>query len=211
MTPETSSKPQSLISRGRVAALVALLAFAALLVFGIPYLREQKRLAFERQQAEWRQEAFDRVKNGDHSALIMDTSLLPMLARDADCVANLKELNFSMTAITQENARFVSQLKNVQTLYFYDTVGADLVLEHARDLPITRMGFEMDRLSKDSLRELADFPDLTYLHFEHVMFPNEIAILETLPPRIEVHVPYPAENEPGFEERGEPADAPVSR
>ncbi len=73
------------------------------------------------------------------------------------------------------------------------------------------MGFEMARLSNDSLRKLADFPDLTDVHFEHVMYPNEIAILETLPPRITVRIPYPAENEPGFKERGEPADAPESR
>ncbi|QEG40163.1 hypothetical protein [Roseimaritima ulvae] len=197
--------------RGYVIALTVLSAFAGLLVIGIPHLREQRRLSFERQKAEWRQEALDRVKNGDHRVSIMDPDLLPMLAHDADCVANLKELSFSMTEIAPDNARFVSQLKNVQSLYFYDTHGADIVLEHARDLPITKLGFEMDRLSKDSLSKLAEFPDLTDVHFEHVMFPNEVAILESLPERISVHIPHPAANEPGFIERGEPADAPESR
>ena len=212
MTEKNASESQPhLLSRGCLVSLVASSAFVGLLVVGIPYLREQQRLSFERQKSEWRQDAFDRVKNGDHRVSIMDSKLLPMLAHDADCIANLKELNFSMTEITADDARFVSQLMNVQTLFFYDTHGADLVLENARDLPITKMGFEMDRLSKDSLRGLSDFPGLTDVHFEHVMFPNEIAILETLPPRITVHVPYPAEDEPGFKERGEPSDAPESR
>lgn len=192
-------------------ALVASSAFLGLIVVGIPYLREQQRLHWERQNAERRQDVYERVKHGDTRAFIMDSKLLPMLARDADCVANLKELDFSMTEVALDDARYVAQLKNVETLFFYDTHGADLVLDNARDLPITKMGFEMARLSKDSLRKLSDFPDLTDVHFEHVMYPNEIAILETLPPRITVRIPYPAENEPGFKERGEPADAPESR
>lgn len=198
MTETTASESQPLLSRGCLASLVALSAFVGLLVVGIAYLRQQQRLSFERQKAEWRQAAFDRVKNGDHRVSVMNSKLLPMLAHDADCIANLKELNFSMTEITPEDARLVSQLTNVQTLSFYDTQGADLVLENARDLPITKMRFEMDRLSKNSLRRLSEFPGLTDVHFEHVMFPNEIAILETLPPRITVHVPYPAEDEPGL-------------
>lgn len=192
-------------------SVVASSAFVGLLVIGIPLLREQQRLSFERQKEEWRQNAFDRVKHGDHRVSIMDPKLLPMLANDADCVANLNELNFSMTAITNEDAQFVSRLSNVQTLYFYDTRGADLVLENARDLPISKMGFEMARLTKDSLRTLSDFPELTDVHFEHVMYPDEIAILKTLPSRIKVHIPYPAENEPGFKERGEPSDGPQPR
>jgi hypothetical protein len=210
MTETNASETQPLLSRGCLVSMLVLLAFAGLLVVGIPYVRERQRLTFERQKAERRQGAFERVKNGDTRVLVMDSKLLPMLARDADCVANLKELNFSMTAIAPNDARFISQLKNVRVLTFYDTQGADHVLENARDLPITRMGFEMDRLSKDSLVTLADFPDLTDVHFEHLMYPNEIAVLEMLPPRIKVRIPYPAANEPGFKERGEPSDPPKS-
>lgn len=200
-----------LVNRGRFAILMVTLAFVVLLVIGIPYVREQQRLSFEQQKADWRQRAFDRVKNGDYRAWIMDSKILPMLASDADCVTNLKELDFSMTEITADDARHVSKMRNVQTLFFYDMRGADLVLEHSRDLPIKKMGFEMARLSKDSLRALSGFPDLTNVHFEHVMFPNEITILKELPSRINVNIPYPAENEPGFKERGEPSDAPESR
>lgn len=208
---ETNDRQSKLpVSRGCAAALVVMTAIAGLLVVGIPHLREQQRLSFERQKAEWRQQEFDRVKNGDHRAAIMDSKLLSMLARDADCIANLNELNFSMTQVTRDDAKFVSQFKNVQTLSFYDTHSAELILEHARDLPITEMRFEMARLSKDALRSLTDFPHLTKVRFGHVMYPNEIAVIKSLPERIAVHIPYPAENEPGFKERGEPSDAPES-
>jgi hypothetical protein len=211
MTEQKNVESKPLMPRGCLTSLVAALAFVGLLIAGIPLLREQQRLSFERQKVEWRQNAFDRVKHGEHRVSVMDSKILPMLASDADCVANLNELSFSMTEITGEDAQFVSRLSNVQTLFFYDTRGADLVLENARDLPISKMGFEMARLSKTSLRTLSDFPDLMEVHFEHVMFPNEIAILETLPPRITVRIPYPAEKEPGFKERGESVNAPESR
>jgi hypothetical protein len=210
MTETNASESQTLLSRGCLVALIALLVFAGLVVAGVPYLREKQRISFERQKAEWRQDAFERVKNGDTRVSIMDPKLLPMLARDADCVANLTELNFSMTEITADDAAFVAQLKNVHSLYFYDTHAAERVLRNARNLPIKKLGFEMDRLSKDSLRMLPEFPELNEVHFEHVMYPNEVAILATFPPRINVRIPYPAENEPGFKERGEPADAPES-
>jgi hypothetical protein len=210
MTETNARASQTLLSRGCLVALIALSVFVGFLVVGIPYLREQQKISFERQKAEWRQDAFERVKNGDTRVSIMDSKLLPKLARDADCVANLTELSFSMTEITADDAAFIAQLKNVHSLYFYDTHGAERVLENSRDLPIKKLGFEMDRLSKDSLRKLPEFPELREVYFEHVMYPNEIAILETYPPRINVRIPYPAENEPGFKERGEPADAPES-
>ena len=208
---EKTSETKPFLSRRCLVSLVISLTVLGLLFRGIPYVREQQRLSFERQNAEWRQNAYQRVKHGDDQVSIMDSKLLPMLASDADCVANLKALYFSMSEIADGDARFVSQLSNVQTLSFYDCQGADLILKNARELPITRMGFKMSRLPKDSLRTLSEFPELSKVHFGHVMFPNEIAILESLPPRIVVDIPYPAENEPWFKERGEPPDAPESR
>lgn len=211
VTEQNASKPKPIMSRGCLVSLVVSMAFVGLLVIGIPFQREKQRLSFERQKAEWRQDAVERVKRGDQYALIMDSKLLPMLANDADCVANLNALSFSMMQMTDEDARFVSQLSNVETLSFYDTRGADLVLENARNLPIMQMGFDMSRLPKDSLRTLSESPDLSTLHFGHVMYPSEIAILKTLQPRITVHIPYPAEKEPWFIERGKPSDPPALR
>jgi predicted ATP-grasp superfamily ATP-dependent carboligase len=205
------TKRNRVVSRGCLTILIATLAFVVLLVIGVPFLRERQRLYFEQQKADWRQREFDRVKNGDDHASIMDSKILPMLASDAECITNLRELDFSMAEITADDAQHVSKLAKVESLFFYDTRGADFVLENARDLPIKRMGFDMARLSPDSLRALSGFPDLTDVHFEHVMFPNEIAILKELPSRIKVSIPHPAENEPGFKERGEPSNAPQSR
>ncbi len=109
-----------------------------------------------------------------------------------------------MTNVTRDDARFVSQLKNVQTLSFYDTRGAELILEHSRDLPITEMRFEMAGLSKESLRSLSNFHQLTKVRLVRVMHPDEIAIIDAFPQRIAVHIPYPAENEPRFKEGGQP-------
>ncbi len=80
------------MSLSLIAAQVAMTAIAGLLVARIPYLRKQQRLFFERQKAEWRQIEVDRVKNGDRRASILDSKVLSMLARDPDCVANLKSL-----------------------------------------------------------------------------------------------------------------------
>ena len=110
MTETNDSQSQSRASRSCVPALVVMATIAGLLVVGIQYLREQQRLSFERQKAERRQRSFDRVKNGDHRASIVDSKLLPMLANDAACVSNLNELDFDMTAITHEDARYVSRL-----------------------------------------------------------------------------------------------------
>ncbi|WP_442510993.1 hypothetical protein SH528x_002645 [Novipirellula sp. SH528] len=141
----------------------------------------------------------------------MAPKLLSMLANDADCVSNLSELNFSMTEITAADARHVSKFTNLKSLYCYDTRGADYIVENARLLPIERLGFEMAQLSTESLRMLSEFPNLTQVHFEQVMLPNEIAILDTLPPRITVRTPFPAENEPEFKERSDQPTAPESR
>jgi hypothetical protein len=184
--------------RGFLIFIVVSAAFVTLLAVGVLYLQERQRLFLEREEARWRQEAFDRVKSGEHRVTIMDPILLSMLADDAECVANLEELCFSMTKITPEESRYVSKLANVTSLFFYDTEGADFVLENARSLPIKNMGFEMARLSNDSLLALSDFPALSNVRFEHVMYADEIALLKTLPARITVHIPYPAENEPGF-------------
>lgn len=193
-------------SRGCLKSLVFPAVVLVLFVIGLPFLQEQQQLALERRNAERRQELFDAVKRGEPRALIMDSKLLQMLANDADCVANLRELDFSMTKITAEDARHVSRMSNLELLYFYGTHGADFVLENARELPIKKMGFEMARLSKDSLRSLSDFKELTEVHFEHVMVPDEIEILKALPMRTRVRIPHPSQNELGLENTSDRPD-----
>ena len=206
MTEPSTVETTPVVSRGCLKSLVLPAVILVLFVIGLPFLREQQQLALERRNVERRQKSFDAVKRGEPRVLIMDPKLLQMLADDADCVANLRELDFSMTKITAEDASHVSRMSNLELLNFYDTHGADFVLENARELPIKKMGFEMARLSKDSLRSLSDFNELTEVHFEHVMFPDEIEILKALPTRTKVQIPHPSENEPGLEKRSNRPD-----
>ena len=204
--PDSSSKPNRSL-RGCLLCLAVLVTLAIVLPLGISHLREQSRLAIARRRAEWRQKAFDEAKNDVRAqVVVMDPLLLPMLSSDADCVANTEDLVFSMVDIQPEDAEHVARLTNIKRLGFYDSRGADVVLQHARDLPIESLYFEMAHLSPDSLRSLSNFPKLTKVHFEHVMDPDEIAILKTLRSDIAVEIPYPLENEPGGGNDGEPTD-----
>lgn len=189
-----------------MTCLTILILLAIGLPLGISYLRRQARLNLERQRAEWRQKCFDDVKNGDTQAMVMDSLLLPMLAQDPECVANVRSLYFSMVNIDSTVAQNVASLTNVEDIGFYDTSGADIVLRHARRLPIESLFFEVSHVSHDSLRALSEFPKLKKVHFEQVMAPDEIAILKALPSGIVVEVPYLSENEPGAGDRGEQWD-----
>ena len=182
--------------RDCLTCLTTALALAIAAPFGIRYLHEQSRVALERQQAAWRQKWFSEVKNGKCHVVVSDMRLLPMLAADSDCVANLVDVTFSMVNIEPADAKDISRLSNVQSIGFYDTRGAEHVLEHARGLPIEKLFFECASVPDDSLRRLSEFPGLKQVHFEQVMEPDEIAILKTLPPRISVQIPDPAENGP---------------
>jgi len=207
---ETNSIAKSnLLSRNCLIFLVILILVAIALPLGISYLREQSRLELERLRAEWRQKWFDHVKKGHTQATVMDSLLLPMLANDPECVAKVQSLYFSMVNVDPEDAKNVARLTNVQDIGFYDTSGADVVLKHARGLPISSLFFEGSHLSHDSLRALSEFPKLKKVHFEHVMPLDEVAILKALPSRIFVEIPYPSESEPGARNSGEQPPAPT--
>lgn len=177
-------------SRNCLTCLTILILFAVALPIGISYLRKQARLNLERQRADWRQKVFDDVKKGGTQATVMDSLLLPMLAKSPECVANVRSLSFSMVTIDPDDAENVASLTNVTDIGFYDTSGADVVLNHASSLPIESLFFEVSRVSHDSLRALSEFPKLKKVHFEQVMDPDEIAILKALPSGIAVEIPY---------------------
>jgi len=183
-------------ARACLTCLTTALALAIAASFGIRYLREQSRVALERQQAAWRQKWFSDVKNGNCNVVVSDMRLLPMLAADSDCVANLVDVTFAMVNIEPADAKHISRLSNVQSIGFYDTRGAEHVLEHARDLPIQKLFFECAIVPGDCVRGLSEFPGLKQVRFEQVMDPDEIAILRTLPPTISVQIPDPSEDGP---------------
>ena len=121
-----------------------------------------------------------------------------MLANDTDCVNNIEELHFDMVTIAPTDAEHVAKFANVRSIGFYDSRGADYVLKHSRSLPIEEMHFEMARLSEETLRSLKNFSSLKEVRFEHVLYPNEIKILKSLPPQITVHITFPSEDEPSY-------------
>ena len=168
-TPAESKKP----SRGCLSCLVFLIAFVVALPFGISFIREQERLAHERWKAEKREECFSEVKNGAKLGFVFDPLLLPMLANDADCVANLEELYFTTGEIDSESAKHIARLANVKQIDVYEAGGVDFIVENARNLPIESMCFESVRLSKESLRSLSDFPKLREVYLTQGLGPEK--------------------------------------
>ena len=173
-------------SRGCASCLTAIVALTVLLPLAILYSRQHARLESERQRAEWRQKWFSTVKQGDHKVSVLDAQLLPMLAEDNDCVKNLKELCFAMVEITPEHAAHVSRLANLRSIHFYDTRGADYVLAHSRNLPIEELSFDSTPVSHDSLRIVTELPCLKKLYFGYELGPDELVILQALPPGVAV-------------------------
>jgi hypothetical protein len=182
--------------RGCLSCLTTAVVFGILTPFGFRCLHEHSRVASEREELKRRQEVLNDVKGGRRTVIVSDARLLPMLADDPACVANLAEMTFSMVNITAEDAEQVSRLINVRSMVFYDTRGADYVLEHARHLPIERLFFEKARLSSDALSRLSQFRRLKTVHFEYDVYPDEIAILQSLPPDITVETPHRSEVRP---------------
>ena len=170
---------------GIAAAVPALLALMGWLVIRQHEADEAHR------RAQRRQHEFNRIKQGtdkNDRAMVMDGELLAMLADDPDCVNRVTTLDFTSTTITPEAAAQVARLKNVKEITFYDTHGADEVLAHARHLPIERLYFSTSRVSPDSLRSLANFPQLKRVDLEFAFDAEHREALETLPPEIEVHI-----------------------
>lgn len=177
--------------------LVIVAIIVGVFALGIIELRRQARLAFEQSKAQWRQKAFDSVKRGDSSALVMDSKLLPMLAMDAQCQKNVTRLDFASTEIDAADSSFVAQLPNVTSMSFYCTRGTQPLLIAARTLPITDLYFEMPDLPVESYLLLKEFPHLKKVRFEHVMDDEWIDRLESELPNVVIDAPYPRSQEPG--------------
>jgi hypothetical protein len=181
-----------------LGCLGILVVTVGIFVFGISQLRQQARLALERSREEWRQRAFDAVKQGDSSALVMDSKLLPMLANDADCRRIVTSLAFASTEIDSSDAGYVAELRNVTSMTFYCTRGTKDLLLAAQELPISDLRFEMPDLPVEHYLILKDFPHLKKVRFEHVMDDEWIDRLKSEMPSVIVDAPFPRSREPGF-------------
>ncbi|HSG69559.1 MAG TPA: hypothetical protein VLA12_04045, partial [Planctomycetaceae bacterium] len=112
--PVPTQKSQGCLSWAIFFAVLSIV-FAILLAFELPRMRERDRLLREQSNAYWREQSFNDVKNGDSHVVVTVPGLLPMLANDVDCVANLEIINFS-NQITPEDAEHVARLINVKQL-----------------------------------------------------------------------------------------------
>jgi hypothetical protein len=185
---EHDRKPRSIV-RAAVFVGVACIVISGL-AYAVTQMRNNAKLNLERQQAEWRQNLFDRVKQGNSSALVMDSKLLPMLANDADCRQIVTNLDFASTNIDPGDARFVAQLKNVTSITFYCTTGTKDLLSAAQQLPIDSLYFEMPDLPVEAYLMLKEFPQLKKVRFEHVMDDEWVERLESELPNAIVDAPY---------------------
>ncbi len=159
-----NTEPKQERKSNSLRSLLGCLGVIVILGFGIPwglnFVREQSRLSLERFKKELRQRTFDDVKQGDTSASIMDSKLLPMLAEDTDCRSIVTRLDFSSTTIDPSEAVFVGELSNVTSMTFYCTRGTEDLLTAAEKLPITELYFELTDLSDDSFMVLKRFPPI---------------------------------------------------
>lgn len=155
--------------------VIVFVALGILFGFVRPRMQERSRQEWAKAQAVRRQEWVDRVKSGWTHVNISDPELLRQLATDDECVRNVAELHFGMVDIPPEAAVHVALFANVKSIGFYSTQGADLVLSHARHLPIETLHFEVTHVSDESLRNLSEFA-----HLKEIYFSNELKSLDEI-------------------------------
>lgn len=178
------------MTRSSALWLCMILISAAALAVAVHNYQSGRQL--ERTRLEARQKQFNAVKQGDTSALIMDSRLLPMLADDADCRRLLTSLTFAATDIDSAHAPHVAKLTNVTSMTFYCTKGTKDLLLAARSLSLTDLSFEGPDLQPDSYLILKDFPHLKRVRFEQVMDDALIDRLKLEMPGVTIDAPHPA-------------------
>lgn len=160
--------------------------------FAVAVQNYQSGRQLERTRLEARQREFDAAKNGDTSALVMDSGLIPMLAEDADCRRSLTSLTFAATDIDAAHAPHVAKLTNVTSMTFYCTKGTKDLLLAARTLPVSELSFEGDDLQPESYLMLRDFSQLKRVRFEQVMDDALIDRLKMEMPGVTIDAPHSA-------------------
>ncbi len=188
-------EPEKIRTRPPIRLIVSLgvmLIAGGTLAFIAHHLRQQSQYSLERKRQEIRDAEFEAVRQGDSSALVMDSRLLPMLAGNAECRKHVTSLTFAETEIDAADAPFVAQLSGVTSMTFYCTRGTQDLLLAARSLPVAELSFESPDLRPESYLILKDFPNLKRLRFEQVMDDAWIDRLKMEMPGVTIDAPYPA-------------------
>jgi len=155
--------------------------------------RKQLSEDIARDQQERRLRMFADVQSGRSDVSVSDAALIEMFANDPKCVETLTLVHFFAADLSDPRFRRVADLVNVNEMGFYDCENADNVLAVSKDMnSIQTLSFEVTRISDQSLRSLAEYPNLKKIRFEQVMADKTIAWLNELLPNVNVKAPYPA-------------------
>jgi hypothetical protein len=171
------------------------LAVAIIAAVGIVAdLKAKQRCAeAERQERESQRRAeFVRaVQRGNDGSTIFfsEPMLAEELARDADCVANLRRANFFMADLSDPRYGKVRQLVNVREFSFYSCGGVDQLLRNVQGMPLVeRIVFEPFQLAEADLQILSSFPNLKQVRLNHVVDVSYLTSLQKAAPHVEAQV-----------------------
>src|SRR4051812_897255 len=161
----------------------------------------------QEQLAAYAKKAFQAVKSGDHDATIWTAEQIEMLAADPDCVRNVTALDCGMVDLTGPHVVAAAKLVNVQRISVYDCPGTDNLLAAMKGMPsIEELGFDGIRLSDDTIRSFASFPNLKKVSFAFISTAQARLLRKTLPnAKIEIDETDPPEKKKGS--RAESSDA----
>ncbi|MBL7040429.1 MAG: hypothetical protein ISR77_17460 [Pirellulaceae bacterium] len=172
------------------------MAVTALLALLIPvgyYSARRSQAELEREQQERRLRTIAEIRSGRGDVMIWDAELLEMLVDDPQCVQTVTSIHFFMADLGDPRFRRVREFENVNNIGFYDCGNADNVIVAAKDMAsIESLFFEVTRISSESLKSLAAFPNLKKVRFEQVVADETIDELSRLLPDVAVEAPFPA-------------------
>lgn len=175
---------------GCLAVAVVLVGIPAFFVGVVWWGFHLEHLESERHKQEWWNKAFAEAKSGRADALIYDFELLPMLALDADCIANVTLITFTMVDLANPHIGETAKMVNVKEIVFYDCRNVSNALEALAGMEsIESLYFETGHISDDDIRKLTRLPNLRKVHFEHVMDGRQCKLARDLLPKANVEVP----------------------
>jgi len=136
-------------------------------------------------------EPYLRVKQGDRRVNVMRGELLRLLASDEQCIANLREINFSSVDFSSADSEALSALERTSTINFYCCKNADSILPSCSNLPLVSVGFELTKFSPQSVKILGEIPTLFSFLVEQNLDSNQVAAMKLLPNTITIRSSFP--------------------
>lgn len=186
---DKSAKAGKPASGCQIIAIGTVVFVAGLVGFVVLYIKSEQAAA-ARQRAASRASIVASVKSGRSETHIWDLEVLPLLADDADCRANLTSVWFDMTFVddpADPRLDRIGELTKLQTIGFYDCRDTDRILWAAKDLPaLESLTFRGAAISERGTQALSAMPNLKNLDFQQIMSQPDIDRLRELLPNVEI-------------------------